>query len=138
MLPKPLNKEAAFLYIEKLSQQLPYPIYWLNLAGEIIGGNQAALDYFGFDQPSFLFGQTLYELYPQGLADQINEHSRPALLSGDIVSQCITSTDREGKTWRFKAMKIPLKNEMGHIIGLVILPEPDHEHISAASRAYQS
>ena len=122
---KQLSKEAAFLYIEKLSTQLPFPTYWLNLAGEIIGGNQACLDYFKFEQAHFLLGQTLYELYPSGMADQIIAHNHEALRLGNIVTQTISFTDREGQQWRFKAMKIPVKNEVGLMVGLIILPDTD-------------
>ena len=122
---KQLNKEAAFLYIEKLSPQLPFPTYWLDLEGEILGGNQAALDYFEFDQPQFLFGQTLHELYPKPLADQIDDHNQLVIKAGEIVSQAVSMVDREGKTWDFTAMKIPIKNEMGLTIGLIFLPDTD-------------
>lgn len=122
---KQLSKEAAFLYIEKLSTQLPFPAYWMNLAGEIIGGNQACLDYFQFDQPHFLVGQTLYALYPTDMADQIIEHNQEALQSGEIISQNLSMLDREGKKWCFNAMKIPIKNELGLMVGLIILPEDE-------------
>lgn len=122
---KQLSKEAAFLYIEKLSPQLPFPAYWLDLEGEILGGNQAALDYFEFDQPHFLFGQTLHELYPQTLADQIDDHNQLVLESGEIISQAVSMVDLEGRSWEFKAMKIPIKNELGLAIGLILLPDTD-------------
>lgn len=119
--------EGAFSYIEKMSSYLPFPIFWVDLEGVVVGKNELAMKYYEFSSDSFLVGKTLFDLYPHQMADHIVKHNLEVMQTGEIYSQAATLVDREGKTWEFDAMKIPVKNSGGAVIGLIVVPNTEEE-----------
>ena len=124
----PANHQAqdgAFVHIEKMSSDLPFPIFWVDLEGIVLGKNELAMKYYDFTSDTFLVGKTLFDLYPKKMADSIVQHNVEVMQTGEIYSQAATLVDREGRKWEFDAMKIPVKSSGGTVIGLIVIPNTE-------------
>lgn len=116
------NEEAAFQYLKKVSTYLPIPVYWLDIDGVVQGGNDLGLKLFEFASDHLLIGKTLFDLYPQQMAESIARHNVEVIRTGQIFTQEFSISDEEGIGRHFSAMKIPLKDGNGKIIGIVMSP----------------
>lgn len=116
----PQGNHEVFASLKKLSAELPFPLFWVDNRGTILGSNALGLDYYEFAADDFLVGKTLFDLYPGRIADHIITHNNAVIKSGEILSQVESYVDGEGRYWSFNAMKIPLKNSTGDIVGIVI------------------
>ena len=116
------NKEAAFQYLKKMSAYLPIAVYWIDIDGVVKGANELGLKLFEFQSDTFLVEKTLFDLYPQQMADNIAKHNLEVIRTGQIFTQEFSMLDEEGIGRHFSAMKIPLKDGSGKIIGIVISP----------------
>jgi len=119
------NLKSAFQYIEEMCVYLPFPVYWIDPKGYVLGKNDLAMQFFDFASDDHLLGKTLFDLYPEKMADNITRHNMEVMQTGEIYSQEESLVDREGKRWEFDAMKIPVKNSDGAVIGLIVIPNTD-------------
>jgi signal transduction histidine kinase len=114
-----IGKEV-FLALEKVSSFIPAPIYWEDVNSTIIGANEHVLSAVGLQSLSDYIGKTLYELYPKEMADAIKLHNEEVMRTGKILSQEEAIVDiTTGETKYFKAVKAPLYNKRGKIIGVI-------------------
>jgi hypothetical protein len=116
------TKEAAFQYLKKMSTYLPIPIYWVDIDGVVQGANELGLKLFDLSSDKSLIGKTLFDLYPQQMADNVAKHNLEVIRTGQIFTQEFSILDEEGQCGNFSAMKIPLQDGSGKIIGIVISP----------------
>ncbi|MDF2529618.1 MAG: hypothetical protein K0Q57_498 [Gammaproteobacteria bacterium] len=117
---KPANRPKIFEELEKIAQILPTPIYWEDVNSVIIGANEQALKASGALVPEAYIGKTLHELYPHEMADNIKRHNEEVMrlettLSQEEVIEDITT----GKIKYFTAIKTPLRDDDGKVIGIV-------------------
>lgn len=119
---------AAFSHIGTMSSDLPFPVFWVDLDGIVLGKNELAMKYYDFSSDAFLVGKTLFDLYPEKMADSIVQHNMEVMQTGEIYSQQTTLVDREGRKWEFDAMKIPVKTTDGLVVGLIVVPNVE-EHV---------
>lgn len=122
------EKEAAKLRknseimkaLELIANSFPAPIFWVNLSNFILGGNEAVFKATGALSKEAFVGKTAYDLYPYEMADKIVKHSEEVMRTGQTLSQEETITDiTTGKIKYFTAVKAPLWDDNGEIIGLV-------------------
>lgn len=116
------SKQAVFQFFKNMSAYLPMPIYWIDLEGIVQGANESGCKLFEFSSDVFVVGKTLFDLYPSQMATKIIKHNLEVIRTGQIFTQELAVVDEEGKRWNFNAMKIPLKDDAGEIIGIAVSP----------------
>ena len=106
--------------LKKIVPLIPSPIYWEDCNNVIIGANQLVVKESGVLSLDDYIGKHLTELYPIELADKIGRHNTKVMKSGKILSQEEEIRDvRTGKQKFYTAVKAPLRDENGVIIGIV-------------------
>ncbi len=105
-------------YLNIVAPLLPAPIYWEDVNSKVLGINQQILD--GIGGSSELIGKTLYDFYPHAMADYIVKHNNEVMRTEKILSQEESIKDiATGETRWFTAIKAPLRDEDGTIIGII-------------------
>jgi PAS domain S-box-containing protein len=114
------SKPAILSELEKVAQLLPVNIYWLDKDNRIMGGNQQALKSVGAESFDEVIGKSLYDIYPAEIANKIIQHNNEVLATGNILSQEEDIRDiTTGQVKYFNAIKAPLRDENGNIIGTI-------------------
>lgn len=116
-----LKKRAKILqYLEIAASSVPAPIYWLDLNSMVLGGNEALFMGTGALSGKDFIGKTARDLYPREMADPIIAHNEEVMRTGKTMSQEEVIKDiSTGEAKYFTAIKAPLRDDEGHIIGLV-------------------
>lgn len=117
-MPKLPNRPKILDELEKIASIIPTPVYWEDVNSVILGVNEPGLKSIGFSYEAFV-GKSLYELYPKEMADNIKLHNEEVMSTGKILSQEEAVKDVTGKTRYYAAIKAPLRDESGKIIGIV-------------------
>jgi len=123
------KKEAEHLkvvkvleHLEKVAQLLPTPFYWLGLNQEYLGINKLVIEATGTSSYEKDFaGKTPYNLYPREMAEDIVEHHRKVLQTGETLSS-VEESIRDvttGEVKHFNATIAPLRDDNGNIIGTI-------------------
>ena len=106
--------------LERVAQLLPAPIYWEDVNSVILGGNEAVFSGTGALVREAYVGKTLYELYPEEMAENIKRHNEEVMKTGKILSQEEPIRDiTTGALKYFTAVKMPMYDEDGKIIGII-------------------
>jgi len=116
------NNESVFQFFKNMSVHLPLPLYWMDLDGVVRGANESGYKSFEFSSDVLMIGKTVFDLYPHQMAQDISRHNMETILAGQIYTQELNLVDEAGKNWSFNAMKIPLKDASGKIIGIAVSP----------------
>lgn len=111
-----------FKHFGEMSLNLPTPVFCVNTDGVIWGANPLALNHFDCSSDEYLIGKTLYDLFPEKMADSILKHNQEVIRTGRILTQNETLLDQNGKKWHFYAKKSLLKDPEGNLMGVVIMP----------------
>ncbi len=116
-----LAKDVRILKdLDKIASIIPAPIYWEDINSIILGGNEAVFKGTGAQVRDAYVGKSLYELYPEKMASHIKQHNEEVMRTGEILSQEEAIEDiSTGELKYFTAVKAPLYNEDGNIIGIV-------------------
>ncbi|HEX4045759.1 MAG TPA: PAS domain-containing sensor histidine kinase, partial [Gammaproteobacteria bacterium] len=105
--------------LAKIASIIPAPIYWEDVDSVILGANEYVLEATGLKALNDYVGKTLYELYPKEMADHIKQHNEEVMRTGKVLSQEETITDTTGQIKHYAAVKAPLRDDTGTIIGVV-------------------
>lgn len=126
-------------YLEIVTSILPTPIYWEDRNSIILGANELVLKSIGADRRSYV-GKSIYEIYPFEIADPIKQHNDKVMEMDEILYQeeMIKTLDT-GETKYYIAVKAPLRNDNGDIIGIVgtsvdITAEKNAEHLKKKTK----
>ncbi|MDO8954750.1 MAG: PAS domain-containing sensor histidine kinase [Gammaproteobacteria bacterium] len=128
--------------LQRISQILPVPIYWLDVNSVAIGGNEAVFKAIGASQDAI--GKTPYDFYPFELADNIVRHNEEVIRTGKILTQEEPIKDMiTGEIKYFTAIKAPLRDDDGNIIGIVgtsidITAEKDAERLKIENESHKN
>lgn len=116
-----LNNPCSILqYLEIVAPILPAPIYWLDRNGAVLGANEAALKSIGCKSITEILGKTSHDFHPPEIARRIVQHDQQVMQTGQTLEQEEPIIDLStGRTRYYKAVKMPLRDEQGNIIGLV-------------------
>lgn len=99
---------------------LPAPIYWEDINSVLLGGNEAVFKATGAGHAAAYVGKTLFELYPNDMAEHIKKHNEEVMRTGDVLAQEEMIKDiTTGEIKYFTAIKAPLRDDDGNIIGIV-------------------
>lgn len=113
-------KNNVLAMLEKFSALIPTPLYWEDKNSVILGANNHVLKGAGITSLDQFVGKTLYELYPKDMADRIKQHNEEVMRTGETLSQEESIRDiSSGRTKYFVAVKSPLYDDDGTIIGII-------------------
>ena len=105
-------------YLEIVAPILPAPIYWEDRHSRVLGVNQQILDGIGVSED--IVGRTIYDFHPYEIAHHIVKHNEEVMRSGKILSQEESIVDvATGETRWFTAIKAPLRQAEGEIVGII-------------------
>lgn len=106
--------------LKEISAFLPSPLYWEDANSVILGANKQVLKEVGLKSLDSYVGRSLYELYPKEMADIIKLHNEKVMQTGEVLAQEEEILDvTTGEVRYFTAVKAPLYDENGEIIGVV-------------------
>lgn len=106
--------------LEQLTPIIPVPIYWHNIEGVVLGLNEHCLEGMGANTKDEVIGKTPYDFYPKKIAEKILKHNELVMLTGDVLVQEEEFRKIDtGKIGYAKAIKSPLYDCDGHVIGIV-------------------
>jgi PAS domain S-box-containing protein len=106
--------------LDKIASIIPAPLYWEDVNSVILGGNEAVFKETGALTRDAYVGKTLYELYPEKMANHIKRHNEEVMRTGKISSQEEAIEDITTDELKyFTAVKAPLYDEQGNVIGIV-------------------
>lgn len=138
-----MTKKAKILeYLKIVAPILPAPIYWENVNSVILGGNEPIFKASGAMVHDAYVGKTLYELYPE-TAEHIKQHNEEVMKTGEILSQEEVISDiTTGEIKYFMAIKAPLRDDEGNVIGIVgtsidITAEKEAERLRLENEAHK-
>ncbi|RUR20272.1 sensor histidine kinase [Legionella sp. km535] len=115
-----MSKSSILQLLEIVAPILPAPIYWEDINSVLLGGNEAVFKATGARFAEAYVGKTLFELYPEEMAAYIKRHNEEVMRTGMILSQEEVIKDiSTGETKYFTAIKAPLRDDDGTIIGIV-------------------
>lgn len=116
-----MKKEDNILkLLEIVTPIIPAPIYWENVDSILLGGNDAVIKGTGAMRHEAYVGKSLYELYPKDMAEHIKIHNEEVMRTGKVLAQEEAIEDiTTGEFKYFTAIKAPLYDENGKIIGIV-------------------
>ena len=105
--------------LRTLIDHLPDPVFVKDAQGKIIINNIADARYFGLT-PAECIGKTDFDLFPPELAEQYHADDQAILQSGQPrVDYEEPSVDQEGSQRWMLTTKVPLRDRLGNIVGLV-------------------
>jgi PAS domain S-box-containing protein len=119
-------KQSIFSNIDQIISCMPGYIYWKDKDGVYLGCNNALLDAMGLSSVDEIIGKTDYDL-----AKVLNWNEKIVNVIRNSDSQVIASgmpkTDIEEPSYYFRSgriinqltSKVPLRNEDGHVIGML-------------------
>lgn len=116
-----MQKKAKILELLKIvAPILPAPIYWEDVNSVLLGGNEAVFTATGAVLAEAYVGKTLFELYPADMAAHIKQHNEEVMRTGKVLAQEEAIRDiATGELKYFTAIKAPLRDDEGKIIGIV-------------------
>ncbi len=114
-----LDKLKLLEDMHKIISLLPAPIYWEDVNSIILGANDYIIEELGIRSLNDYIGKSLHELYPKEMADHIKWHNEEVMRTGQILSQEEAIIDMRGNLKYFTAIKAPLRDDQGNIIGIV-------------------
>lgn len=105
--------------LEEFSHLLPNPFYWLDLNQYYLGVNAYTIEVTGTESFEKDFsGKTPRDLYPKEMAEEIVEHHREVISTGQILRVEESIKDVTDKKTKFFAATIaPLLDDQHNIIG---------------------
>jgi len=105
--------------LKKLIKVLPGAIYWKDTDGYYLACSDYMLKESGFKSESEVVGKTDYDLFPKELADRLRDNDLQVIKTntGLVAEESISLIGEEKRF--FQAIKIPLKDENGVVIGIL-------------------
>jgi len=116
---KKRTQAQQFEELERIAEVIPTPVYWIGPDGAIfLGVNKYGRKTIGRSYNDFV-GKSIRGLYPHEMAEKIVKHNIHVLQQADVLSQEETIVDAYGNIRHFMAIKSPLKDNAGNVVGLI-------------------
>jgi PAS domain S-box-containing protein len=99
---------------------VPHYIYVKDNESRYVISNNAHVRFLGAEKPEEVVGKTVFELFPQELADKYHADDQEVIGSGEpiINREEVSVNERGKKVWNLTS-KVPLRDSFGKIIGIV-------------------
>ena len=106
--------------LRTLIDAMPDYIYGKDTGGRFILSNVAHAQLHGLANPAALLGQSDFDFYPRELAEQFQASEQPILRTGQALLDYEEPNVAAAGELRWSATtKVPLRDDRGHLIGLV-------------------
>lgn len=131
-----LNYPSVFEMLEVVSLLMPIPMYWHDVDGVLLGINKHCLDGMGTTREKVI-NKTPHDFYPKEVAEYILSHNQKVMDTGETLFQEeVINNITTGKIVYAKAVKSPLYDEFGNVIGILgvsidITAEKENEELQA-------
>lgn len=135
-----LSYPSIFEMLEVLSLVMPIPMYWHDVNGKLLGINKHCLEGMGTTREKVIY-KTPYDFYPKEIAEYILAHNKKVMETKQTLSQEeVINNLTTNKTVYAKAVKSPLYDEFGNVIGIIgisvdITAEKENEFLKAKVEA---
>ena len=103
--------------ITALMNNLTDHVYFKDLDSKFIRNNKAHLLSFGFTDPDQVAGKSDFDFFEEQAARQAFEDEQRIIRTGEPILKEEKLTRKDGTVVWFSAMKLPLRNNTGNIIG---------------------
>ena len=108
--------EEQFL-INALMNNLSDHVYFKDLESRFIKNNKAHALSFGLDDPALVIGKSDFDFFTDDAAQQAYEDEQQIIKSGQPILKEEKLTRKDSSDAWFSAIKMPLRNKEGNIIG---------------------
>ncbi len=106
--------------LKQVLDHLPDCLYVKDMENRYILANQAQILLFGKNAMEELVGKTDFDIYPRDLAQRFYDDECKILRTGEpILDREEPGIDREGNPICVSTTKVPLRDEHGHMLGLL-------------------
>ena len=106
--------------LRTIIDNLPDYIYVKDTESRYVVTNNAHARFLGATTPEEVIGKTVFELFPQELAEQYYADDQQVIRSGNsLLNREERSVDETGKRIWNQTTKVPLRDSSGKIVGLV-------------------
>lgn len=107
-----------FTALSFLFDELPDAVYFKDADSRFIYINRAKAEHMGLTSPEEAIGKTDFDFYNEDFARQAYMDERNVVKAGKPILKIEKVVYRDGRVRWVKAVKIPVKNRRGRIIGL--------------------
>ncbi len=114
-----VNFENSRTLLRTIIDNIPVNIYAKNRNKEKILANKSEYEYLGFNSENDVMGKTDFELFPKQIADIGNMDDDQVLLGKTVLNKEVISVRPNGIENWFIVSKVPLKNRLGEVEGIV-------------------
>jgi PAS domain S-box-containing protein len=105
--------------LRTLIDSMPDLVYVKDTESRYIVSNMAHAQFMGFASPDEAVGKTVFDVYPPDLAPQYYADDRLVIETGQPVEREEINTDSVGnRRWSW-VTKVPLRDSLGRVVGLV-------------------
>lgn len=96
----------------------PGSLYWKDKNGRYLGCNQFMVDTSGLKSVNDIIGKTDFDLWPHH-AQKLIDHDQAVIQSGKTLATEEIVAIASGKLMYFTGIKMPLRDENNHIVGVI-------------------
>lgn len=114
-----LKKDEQKLSLHKIIEKLPGNVWWKDQNLRYLGCNDHVLNVLGFTSRKELVGKTDYDLWPEQIAQKLEQADRQVLASDEIIQLEETIIEVSGRHAVMSTNKSPLRDNYGSIIGIL-------------------
>jgi signal transduction histidine kinase len=105
--------------MDKIIDLIPVSIYWKDIDGKYLGCNQNMLSLLGYTKSTDIVGKTDHDLIWSSSAEYIRHIDNYVAATGDMQILQEEGISGLGKKTVFLSVKSPLRDSVGHIIGIM-------------------
>jgi PAS domain S-box-containing protein len=105
--------------LRRIIDALPDNVYVKDLDGRFLLDNLAHRDFLGQPSDANIAGQSVFDFFPSKMAERFTEEDRYVTEVGESIINREERRSENGAEFWIQTTKVPLRDRMGNIIGLV-------------------
>jgi PAS domain S-box-containing protein len=105
--------------LRRIIDALPDHVYVKDLDGRFLLDNLAHRDFIGQPSDADIAGQSAFDFFPSKMAERFSEEDRYVIEAGESIINREERLLEGGAEFWFQTTKVPLRDRLGNIIGLV-------------------
>jgi len=105
--------------LRRIIDALPDNVYVKDLDGRFLLDNLAHRDFLGQPSDANIAGQSVFDFFPSKMAERFTEEDRYVIEAGESILNREERRSENGAEIWVQTTKVPLRDRMGNIIGLV-------------------
>jgi PAS domain S-box-containing protein len=105
--------------LRRIIDALPDNVYVKDLDGRFLLDNVAHRDFLGQPSDANIAGQSVFDFFPSKMAERFTEEDRYVIETGESILNREERRSENGSEFWVQTTKVPLRDRLGNIIGLV-------------------